>query len=198
MSQLWGSWTRCLSVDGLASLAETAVPSLCSGGDSARRQGSRSRVRQGQDSQSWGKSLFSDLNRLRFYCFNLQRVKREIRARAFNHLFTLLPNGKCFIRASTLDVCKSREWPSERTSTVSALLVLSDTLGEKTKQRDSRHSSCQARKNHFLPDPGSIFLFLSVDSHLTPRTVKCLEMKNLKKDNYLKKIFFEYTCFPGV
>lgn len=117
-------------------------------------------------------------------------MKREIRARAFNHLFTLLPNGKCFIHASTLDVCRSREWPSEHTSTVSVLLVLSDTLGEKTKQRDSRHFSCQARKNHFLPDPGSIFLFLSVDSHLTPRTVKCLEMKNLKTDIYLKKMKF--------
>ena len=135
-----------------------------------------------KDPLSAGRALFSDLNRLLSHGSAFQRVKGEIRARAFIHRFTLLPNEKRFIRASTLDACKSREWPSERSSTLSALLVLSDTLGEKTKLRDSRHFSCQARKNHFLPDPGSIFLFLSVDSHLTPRTVKCLEMKNLKKN----------------
>lgn len=63
-------------------------------------------------------------------------------------------------------------------STVAELAGIKRYSQEEDKQRDSHHFSCLARKNHFLPDPGGIFLFLSVDNHLTPRIVKCLEMKN--------------------
>lgn len=175
-----GAVTRRLSVDWLPSLPEAAVPSLCRGGYSARGQDGRSWVRQGQDSQSWGKSLFSDLNRLMFYCFSLPESEEGNKSASFQSPLYPAPRWKVF----HLCLHFERLWKQRMTISThkhSSALVLSDTLGEKTKRRDSHHFSCQAKKNHFLPDPGSIFLFLSVDSHLTPRTEKCLEMKNLKK-----------------
>ena len=82
------------------------------GGSSAlplQRTGRQELGQARKDPLSGGRSLFSDLSRLMFHGSAFQRVKGEIRARAFIHLFTLLPNEKRFIGASTLDTGKSRE-----------------------------------------------------------------------------------------
>lgn len=187
MSQLWGPWLAVWVWAWLPSLPGLASALSAEGEDSARGQDGRRWVRQDRTRRAGAESLFSDLNRLMFYCFSLPRGRwREIRAQSFqSHLFTLLPNEKCSICASTLN----RLW--KQGMTISAhkarfSIGVKYSLGEKTKQRDSHLFSCKARRIIFF-QIRQHFLFLSVDSHLTPRTEKCLEMKNLKKTKPIKK-----------
>lgn len=62
-------------------------------------------------------------------------------------------------------------------STVAELAGIKRYSQEEDKQRDSS-LFLSSEEESFSPHPGGIFLFLSVDNHLTPRIVKCLEMKN--------------------
>lgn len=128
----------------------------------------------------WGGSVFSGLSGLLF-SFRLPESQEDSQITDFESP----PNLP--LKWQVLYLCRhlghleqSREWASELMSTVSTLGRRGALLSgrEQIKHRDSRRCSCRVRKNHLFPEPSSILLLPSADSHSTPKKVKCLEMRN--------------------
>lgn len=165
---------------------EAAVP-LCRGKTVREDRTAGAGQARTVDSQSWGKSLLSDLNRLMFYCSSLR--KRELGAARGQSLLDSGSKWKSVPFVPPLWTLRKQRMTISTHKHGSALENKWYSWGE-DKERTCISFPAKRRRIIFFRSRQHFPQFLSVDSHLTPGQRMPWD-ENLKKPNLLKKHYLK-------